>query len=131
MIETIPSGDGSDAEIQRKVLLVEDEELVALALVEELTRLGWLVVGPATSLEDAQDIVMSGVHLDAAILDVNLGGETSESISNRLRERGVPFIFATGYDDVAIPGVAEVGTLRKPYNLTSLDGALRKLLGIG
>ena len=74
MSEQDPSGDESETEAERKVLLVEDEELVALALVEELTRLGWSVVGPATSLEDAQDIVKSGVHLDAAILDVNLHG---------------------------------------------------------
>ncbi|MCU4182511.1 HWE histidine kinase domain-containing protein [Bosea sp. BH3] len=114
----------------KRVLLVEDQFVIALDCEDMLTTLGARQVEVCANVSEALSLLSQALP-DLAILDVNLGGETSESISNRLRERGVPFIFATGYDDAAIPGVAEAGTLRKPYNLTSLDVALRKLLGIG
>jgi CheY-like chemotaxis protein len=130
MTETNPAGDESDTENERKVLLVEDEELVALALVEELTRLGWSVVGPATSLEDATDIVKSGVHLDAAILDVNLRGRWSHGVAEELTRRGIPFIACTGYEMVDPDGrFAEAPLIVKPITADRISATLVELLG--
>ena len=129
MTETNPAGDESNPTTERKVLLVEDEELVALALVEELTRLGWSVVGPATSLEDATDIVRSGVHLDAAILDVNLRGRWSHAVAEELTRRGVPFIACTGYEMVDPDGrFAEAPLIVKPITADRLSATLVELL---
>ncbi|MFJ5369965.1 hybrid sensor histidine kinase/response regulator, partial [Bosea sp. CER48] len=113
-----------------RVLLVEDQFIIAMDCEDMLLQLGAKQVEVCASVAEAQarlDLAMP----ELAILDVNLGAETSEPVSRRLREAGVPFVLATGYDDLAILGVADAATLRKPYNLTSLDGALRKLLGAG
>jgi DNA-binding LytR/AlgR family response regulator len=63
-----------------------------------------------------------------ALLDVNLGEETSHAVAERLTAAGVPFVFATGYDDLALLGVSDVAVLRKPYNLAALDAAMSGLL---
>lgn len=115
---------------QRHVLLVEDEELVALALVDELTRLGWSVIGPATTLEEAQGLVMSGVHLDAAILDVNLQGRWVHGVAEELSRRGVPFVACTGYEVVDPEGrFADAPLIVKPIAADRLSAALNELIG--
>jgi len=95
-----------------------------------LTTLGARQVDVCANVPEALSL-LSRTAPDLAILDVNLGSETSEPVSHRLRELAVPFVFATGYDDLAILGLAEAATLRKPYNLASLEAALRRLLGSG
>ena len=131
MDESNPAGEaGAEGPDQRRVLLVEDEELVALALVEELTRLGWSVIGPATTLEEAQEIVTSGVHLDAAILDVNLRGRWSHGVAEELSRRGVPFIACTGYEMVVPDGrFADAPLIVKPITADRLSATLNELLG--
>lgn len=129
MMETNPPEKKTEEAVQRKLLLVEDEELVALALVEELTGLGWQVVGPATSLEEAKDIVESGVHLDAAILDVNLRGRWSHEVADALTRRGVPFVACTGYEMVDPDGrFAEAPLIAKPITADRLSATLVELL---
>ncbi|WP_206185311.1 response regulator [Sphingosinicella sp. CPCC 101087] len=108
---------------------MEDEELVALALVDELTRLGWSVVGPATTLEQAQDLVSSGVHLDAAILDINLQGRWAHGIAEELSRRGVPFVACTGYEMVDPDGrFADAPLIVKPIAADRLSATLDELL---
>jgi DNA-binding response OmpR family regulator len=86
-----------------RILIVEDEYLLAEDLREELTRAGAIVVGMTSTVKDALALIEAEGKLDAAIIDVNLGGTPGFPIADRLSERQVPFVFATGYDPSAIP----------------------------
>ncbi|WP_114954721.1 response regulator [Sphingosinicella terrae] len=126
---TSPSSPGDEGAPVRHVLLVEDEELVAMALGDELERLGWSVVGPATTLEEAQRLVSSGVQLDAAILDVNLQGRWAHGLAEELTRRGVPFVACTGYEMVDPDGrFAGVPVITKPITADRLSATLTDLM---
>jgi hypothetical protein len=83
--------------------LVEDEYLVADDIAVAFARLGITTVGPVPTLGRAMEIVDSTCHLDGAVLDINLRGEMVIPLVAALMRRGVPFIFATGYDQGNIP----------------------------
>ena len=115
---------------QRHVLLVEDEELVAMTMVDELKIAGWTVVGPANSLEEAQALVASGVKLDAAILDIHLRGRWVHSLAEELKGRGVPFVVCSGYEVVDPDGrFADAPLIAKPIAPHRLGATLDALLG--
>lgn len=78
------------------IMVVEDEALVALAVTDSLTDLGLCVVGPFSRVADARRALQS-TSVDAAILDVNLGGELVYPLADILKARGIPFVFVTGY----------------------------------
>ena len=84
-----------------RVMVVEDEALVALVLADQLTDMGVSVVGPCGSVAEARSAVSEN-DLDAAILDVNLGGELVYPVADLLSARGIPFIFVTGYGHESI-----------------------------
>ena len=87
-----------------RVLVVEDDYVIALDLVRALDELGALVVGPVgTATEAVQLVGEHGAEIDAAILDVNLGSHTVYPVADALRDRAVPFVFATGYEAWSIP----------------------------
>lgn len=112
----------------KRVLVVEDEMLVAMNLEDELTALGLLVVGPAMRLETGLELARSA-DLDVAVLDVNLHGGRSYPIATELLDRGVPFIFATGYGHAEGFGeFADTITLTKPYRTSDLAAALQTSL---
>ena len=117
-------------ESPRHVLLVEDEELVALAMADELRAGGWTVIGPATTLEQAQAIVVSGdIPLDAAILDVHLQGRWVHTLAEELDRRGVPFVVCTGYEMVDPDGrFASAPMIVKPIAPHRLGETLDALL---
>jgi PAS domain S-box-containing protein len=79
-----------------RILVVEDESLVAIALCETLSECGFEVVGPCSSVSEAMSAIRSS-NLDAAVLDVNLNGEMIYPVAELLADRGIPFIFMTGY----------------------------------
>jgi CheY-like chemotaxis protein len=88
----------------RRLLIVEDDFLIAWDLASSLEDHGISVVGPTGSVEEALDLVESqGERLDAAVLDINLRDQRVYPVANALAARGVPFVFTTGYDAVAIP----------------------------
>ena len=112
----------------KRILVVEDEPLVAMLLEEMLHDLGCQVVGPAYSLREGERLAAES-ELDAAILDVNLNGEMSDPIANALRVRGVPFTLATGYGKSApMAADGEVPVLQKPYPAAKLEAVLREML---
>ena len=76
----------------RRVLVVDDEFLVALTAADALESVGCEVVGPATQLAAALQLAHSEV-LDAAVLDINITGETIWPVASELQDRGVPFLF--------------------------------------
>ena len=94
-----PGGTGLQ---DRKVLLVEDDYLIASAMLGELEDAGALVIGPAASVEQALALI-DRAAVDAAILDVNLNGETVFPVAEVLTARGIPFVFATGYSNADLP----------------------------
>jgi CheY-like chemotaxis protein len=111
----------------RRILLVEDEELVALEMSTELSLLGWAIVGPASTLKEAQSLLSSNV--DAAVLDVNLRGRSIYPLAEALEERDVPFLFCTGYEIVDPEGrFPDVPVIRKPAHPAAVSAALADLL---
>jgi CheY-like chemotaxis protein len=86
-----------------RLLIVEDEYLIAADLAIALEEQGAAVLGPVGSVADAIALIAAEDTFDAAVLDINLGRERAWPIADELRRRGVPFIFATGYDAWIIP----------------------------
>lgn len=81
----------------RRILVIEDEYLIAMELKRWLREAGVAVIGPVPSVDEALDLIEDGATLDAAVLDVDLGsGDTSYPVADRPAELGVPFLFATG-----------------------------------
>jgi len=107
------------------ILIVEDQALIAMDIEETLKALGARDVRAAPSVPEALDL-LNHFEPDAAVLDFNLGGETSEAVANALVARGTPFVFATGYGDtVLIPKrFAHVPIVRKPVSASSLVGKI-------
>ena len=116
--------------MSQRVLLVEDEALIALDMHDVLTSAGFDVVGPAGDVATASDLA-DRESLDCALLDVNLGGSLVWPVAQRLRDRGVPFVLLTGYGaSLQIPTTfAGVRCLFKPVRSVELLRALREPLG--
>lgn len=112
-----------------RVLVVEDEVIVAMTLEDMLTDLGCSVVGPANNLTDAL-LLAADADFDLALLDVNLGGQRSDQVAALLRQRAVPFGFITGYGSAGIDdGGSSQPVLSKPCTAASLAALLRQLAG--
>ena len=113
-----------------RILIVEDEAIVAMLLEDFLCDLGCIVMAKATRLEEGLAQARHAA-LDIAVLDLNLGGKLSYPIAAALRDRGIPFLFASGY---GAGGLTEEwrGTplITKPFQQHQLEAALRKLLGV-
>ena len=96
------------------IMLVEDEAIVALAVNDALTDMGFSVVGPFSRISDACRALRDN-QVDAAILDINLAGETVYSLAEMLTSRKIPFVFATGYGAESIEARFEhIAVLQKP-----------------
>jgi CheY-like chemotaxis protein len=92
-----------DALAGRRVLIVEDEYVMASELSDAFGDAGAQVAGPAPSVAVALELLDSQPDLDLAVLDVNLGGETVYPVADALMQRGAPFLFTAGHDASAIP----------------------------
>jgi DNA-binding response OmpR family regulator len=110
-----------------RVLVVEDEPVVAMFLEDILQGLGCETVGPAGRLAEGLALAEHEI-LGAAILDINLVGERSMPIAEVLRRRGVPFAFASGYG-AAPEGFETLPLIEKPYREADIDAVLKGLLG--
>lgn len=108
-----------------RVLLVEDEGLVAMMLEDLLEDLGCEVAGSLASVGAALAWIEAGGAADMALLDVNLSGETVFPVAEALRARGVPFAFATGYDADHDPRFRDAPLLGKPIRQERLEALLR------
>jgi len=105
-----------------RVLIVEDEYLLAQDLGRYFTSMGAVVLGPVGSIAAAQQQVEQA---DAAVLDVDINGQKVFPIADRLADRGVPFVFFTGRDDIAIPlRFRNTGYLSKPSSQRAVFDAL-------
>ena len=117
-----------------RILLVEDEALVAMLVEDELIEAGARVLGPAASVDEALrllDSVMADGGVDGAVLDMNLGGRSVMPVANALAQHAVPFIFMTGYGDTGGHGPhAGVPTLQKPFTPRELIGTLGRVIRV-
>jgi CheY-like chemotaxis protein len=114
--------------VRRRILIVEDEVMIAMLMEDMLTDLGYEVVGPAMRLEEGLELATSAA-LDMAVLDVNLNGQRSTPIAEVLAMRGVPFVFATGYGSGGIDETrAAKHVLRKPFTPDDLDLAIASVM---
>ncbi|PZQ96140.1 MAG: hypothetical protein DI533_17025 [Cereibacter sphaeroides] len=102
---------------------------MALSLEGDLQDRGFDVIGAAPNVATALSIIERSPP-DLAILDVNLGNETSMPVADALHARGIPFVFATGYGaGLGLPAhLATVPVVSKPYDLTEITRKLRELL---
>ena len=111
----------------RRMLVVEDEPLIAMLLEDMLGDLDITIAGIAESVPAALDMV-EAEGLDAAILDMNLRGRSVEPVAERLAERGIPFVFASGYGaDALTDKHAGAPVLPKPFRREALEEALRQV----
>lgn len=113
-----------------RVLIVEDETLIAMMLEDLLEGIGCRIAGAAATVAQALDqLAALGGQVDVAVLDVNLGGEKVYPVADALAARGVPFMFATGYGTSGVSDrYPERTVIAKPYRLLTLSQALRSLL---
>ena len=111
----------------RRVLVIEDEVLIGMLLEDMLTDLGYEIAGTASRLDEATGLARTA-QCDLAILDVNLNGHESYPVAQILIERGIPFMFATGYGERGMPAAFQNRpTLQKPFQLDALQLQLRNL----
>ena len=112
----------------KRVLLVEDEAIIAFAMEDMLGELGCEIVGPALRLDEAVHLAQVE-QIDAAILDVNLNNLRSYPVAEELERRNVPFVFATGYDREGLEWTGSPAELiAKPYRKEQVEAALHRML---
>lgn len=110
-----------------RVLIVEDEHLVALALADDLEDAGAIVLGPASTVDAALDLV-DRHDIEVAVLDIKLQSEMVFPVADRLSARGVPFLFTTGFDAGVVPDeYSQVPKCDKPANVTTIMTILAEL----
>jgi DNA-binding response OmpR family regulator len=114
---------------QRRILVVEDEPLIAMMLEDFLESLGHHVSATCDSVADALTRTDEG-GFDLAILDVNLKGENVWPVAERLREKNIPFVLATGgHVDPPPPQFAGAPVIEKPYTVDRVTPAIDAALG--
>lgn len=113
----------------RRILVVEDETLIAMDFSQTLSEAGYVVIGPANSVARALAL-LAQFGCDVAVLDVNLGTETSEPVARELIKLGTPFVATSGYSREQMPGVMQAAPLLgKPVSSKMLIAEVERCLG--
>lgn len=111
---------------KRRVLIVEDEPIIAFALEDIMEDFGQFTVTVASTVEQAL-ASLDDQRPDVAILDVNLHGQKSYPLADELKERSIRYIFATGYGSTEHPADhRDITTVTKPYSPSDVRSALEK-----
>jgi CheY-like chemotaxis protein len=111
----------------RRVLVVDDEALIAMLVEDMLTELGYAPVGPVGQLDEALEQARQG-GFDAAILDVNLNGEAVFPVAHALTERRLPFAFASGHAAAELQeAFPDTPVLLKPFNIAQVGAVLAQI----
>ncbi|MCW6534054.1 response regulator [Sphingomonas lycopersici] len=115
-----------------RILIVEDEFLLADDLAHVLDDAGATVLGPVPSVRDALELIAGEKAIDFAVLDVNLHGDMVFPVADALVARSVPFVFAIGYDEWSLPErFFTVPRLEKPFRPERLSSKLEPLISCG
>lgn len=113
----------------KRVLIVEDEVLIAMNLEDMLNELGHEVVGQTTRIDKAMELARES-DIDFAVLDINLAGKKSFPVADILRQRGIPFAFATGNGPEGLmDGYRDLPVLQKPYAQEDLKRTIALVFG--
>ena len=113
----------------RRILVVEDEYLIADDLAALLRQAGAEVIGPAASLPKAMRLVSDTQQFDAAVLDINLSGVNVFPLADELRARGIPMLFMTGYGEDNVPAdYCSIARCEKPTGAARVVEELDMLL---
>ena len=113
---------------QPRVLVVEDEYLIRMLLEDMLSDIGYAVAAAVGSIGEAEELAAKG-EFSAAVLDVNLDGQEIYPVADLLAERGLPFVFVTGYGERNLPErYRNRPALQKPFQAEQLQATLAGLL---
>jgi CheY-like chemotaxis protein len=114
----------------KRVLVVEDELMIRMLLEGMLTDLGHTVAAEAGGVDEAVAVAKKG-DFDVAVLDVNLNGQPVTPVVEILVERGVPFVFASGYGQRGLPeAYRTIPTLQKPFQADALAEAIEAAVSL-
>lgn len=114
--------------IAPRVLVAEDEMLIALDIESELSKSGFEVIGPAATLEETMRLARSE-HLDAAVLDMNLRDQSAHAALVILQCKGVPFLVVSGYANPSLPpDLTPYRRLNKPFDPRQIAGLIFQML---
>jgi CheY-like chemotaxis protein len=109
----------------QRILVIEDEYFVARSMCRLLRVWGAEIVGPASSIAQALELLRSGIGITAAMLDINLRGVRAYAVADELIARGIWFVFVTGYSDRIIPdSYRKTPVLQKPFGPLDVARAL-------
>ncbi|GAB0118163.1 response regulator [Acidisoma sp. 7E03] len=124
--------DASSSLAGRRVLILEDEALLAMLLEDVLIELGCTVVGPFAKCEDALAFLAERPNgCDIGILDVNVAGQRSDGVAEAFDRLSLPFVFSTGYDGSALDARwRNKPSLRKPFRAADLERLLHQALPV-
>lgn len=112
----------------KKVLIVEDEALIAMLFEDILEDTACEIVGPAMNVRQAMELA-GAAEIDVAVLDVNLNGESSFPVAALLQSRGVPLVFSSGYGSQGLPPEwQDRPTLPKPFTSDEVVDTLARLV---
>jgi DNA-binding response OmpR family regulator len=111
-----------------RVLVLEDEALIAMQVEDALSAVGCLVVGPATRIPEAFDLIYAA-EIDAALLDINVAGERSFAVADILASKGIAFAFVTGFDAASTVPARFQGApvIAKPFETAKLTAIVERL----
>jgi CheY-like chemotaxis protein len=114
----------------RRVLVVEDESLVAMLLETILEDMGCTPIGPISNVPEGAATARDEPDLDCALLDVNVAGQQVFPVADALKTRGVPFVFSTGYGEGGLPEEWRGHpTIQKPFTEATVRDALIRAIG--
>lgn len=117
---------------KHRILVVEDEMLVAMSIEDALMEAGNEVIGPAATVETALDLLQDEKEVDAIVLDMNLNGRSGMPIADIASEQSIPFLVLSGYGTSAMEGLhSDAPVLSKPFDSAQLVTVLTQLLERG
>jgi DNA-binding NtrC family response regulator len=112
------------------ILIIEDEYMLADELRCAFGDAGGTVLGPVGTVPDALALIKRSGRIEGAVLDVNLHGEMAFPVADLLVERGVPFVFTTGYDESIIPDrFSKILRCEKPIAVNGIIRAIGRMVG--
>ena len=114
--------------VGKRVLLVEDESFLAILFEDMLSDMGMSVVGPYRSVAPAMTALETEEPVDIALLDIDLGRETSSRVADALINSKTPFLFTTGFGSKSILGYDDKPILEKPFSEAQLLNQMCNLL---
>lgn len=113
----------------RRILVVEDEYLIAEEVTALIQAAGATVLGPVSTVVEALDLMETEAVIDCAVLDMNINGEKVFPVADALASRNVPFVFTTGYGADSIPPrYAHVALCEKPLDITKVPAVVASLV---